>query len=640
MISSNSTWDRGTAKRPVSPAFVYGRSRVSYEFSNRRSTKIFSHKLGNIVFQSGLEIDLTDSRNDLITGLYGTRDVGGYVYKSVSHVHIVPTLIGSDLSVLGHGVPVKSGWENCAMVGTDCEEGESDTKCEAGKCRIGTLTRVSGDKWRYDSLTVPGLYYFVFGTESVTLRSVTKGLFTLPAGVGTVSVPRVASIPATVYLPLSTYSAETFTRRVITTLNNDGTVRSLTDSVDNFLRSLLDGYYNEVRVELDVKNKLISTLESNTPPVWHPVIRNAIETVWSQRYEGVDMTNRDFGIRAYEVLTGLYSQGLQVMLSGIKGSRVSVDNTIGRPVYGRLPGVSGSYNNESTDTVAKWLTAGSDNLLSGTKTSLDHFYRTYLDPETCYPLNLDWLAQHLGFVGGLWDLEWPAKVKRVLLANAHVNRVSGSMWTQDQDQDTLRDIDMARIERVSVNMGTGAVSTAYRYSRKSYDTNTDLTAFTTFNNLVVDTSRWQGILPSKGNMVTLLFMFWALGIKAHSPEEMRYSDDSYFVRSGLRERELTSPVNTPYMTDVLRVGDDIDAETGNYSNQLIADIGTCQDELSANTVIVRMPFYYNRNGRSWDAARQVLDNYMPSTAINRIQYAYAVADLLVADDVFFEPITV
>jgi hypothetical protein len=639
MISSNSTWDRGTAKRPVSPAFVYGRSRVSYDFPNRRSTKIFSHKLGNIIFQDGLNTDLTASRNNLITELYGTRDVGGYVYKSVSHVHVVPTLIGSNLTVFGHGVPVKSGWENCAMIGTDCVEGESDTKCEAGKCRMGTLTRVSGDKWRYDSLTVSGLYYFVFGTESVTLRSITKGLFTLPAGVGTVNVSRVASIPATVYLPPSTYSAETFTRRVITTLNSDNSVRSLTDSVDNFLRVLLDGYYNEVRVEVGVKDKLINTLESRLPSVWHPVVRSAIETVWSQRYDGVNMTNRDFGIRSYETLTGLYGQGLQVMLSGIRGSRVSVDGSIGRPVYGKLPGVSGSYNDESRDTVAKWLTAGSDDLLSGTKTVLDHFYRTYLDPETCYPLNLDWLAQHLGFVGGLWDLEWPAKVKRVLLANAHVNRVSGSMWTQDPAQDTLRGIDMARVERVTVNIGTGAVSTSYRYTKKSYNTNTELTTLTTFNNLVVDTSRWQGILPSKGNMVTLLFMFWALGIKAHSPGEMRYSDASYFVRSGLRDRELTAPVNTPYMVDVLRLGDDTDSKTGNYPNQLIAGIGTCQDELSANTVIVRMPFYYNRNGRSWDAARQVLDNYMPSTAINRVQYAYAVADLLVADDVFFEPIT-
>jgi hypothetical protein len=640
MISSNSTWDRGNSKRSVSPAFIYGRGRVVYEFLNRRSTKIFSHKLGKITFQNGLDNDLTTSRNNLITDLYGTRNVGGYVYKSVSHVHIVPTLIGSDLTVLGHGVPVKSGWESCAMIGTDCEEGESDTKCEAGKCRMGTLTRVSGDKWRYDSLTVPGLYYFVFGKESITLRSVTKGKFTLPAGIGTVNVPRIASIPATVYLPPATYSTETFTRRVITKLNSDGSVRSLTDSVDNFLRVLLDGYYAEVRVEVEVKNKLLETLKSQLSTIWHEAVSGAIESVWSQRYTGTDMTNREFSIRSYETLTGLYGQGLQVMLSGIRGSRVSVDDNIGRPVYGRLPGVSGSYNDESRDTVAKWLTAGSDDLLSGTKTVLDSFYRTYLDSETCYPLNLDWLAQHLGFVGGLWDLEWPAKVKRILLANAHVNKVTGSMWTQNPELDTLRKTDLARIERVSVNTGTGSVSTAYRYSSKLFNSSTNITSLTTYNNLTIDVSRWQGILPSKGNLTTLLFMFWTLGIKAHSPEELTYSDESYFVRSGLRDREITAPVNTPYMVDVLRVGDDTDAETGNYPNQLIAGIGTCQDELSANTVIVRMPFYYNRNGRSWDAARQVLDNYMPSTAINRIQYAYAVADLLVADDVFFEPVSV
>jgi len=638
MISSNSTWDRGNSKRFVSPAFTYGRSKVTYEFPNRRLTKIFSHKLGNITFRDGLANDLETSRNDLITNLYGTRDVGGYVYKSVSHVHIIPTLIGNDLTVLGHGVSVKSGWENCAMIGTDCEEGESDTKCEVGKCRIGTLTRVSGDKWRYDSLTVPGLYYFVFGKESITLRSVTKGKFTLPAGIGTVNVPRIASIPATVYLPPATYSAETFTRRVITKLNSDGSVRSLTDSVDNFLRVLLDGYYVEVRAEEKVKNKLLETLKSELSTIWHKAVSDTIESVWSQRYAGTDMTNREFGIQAYSALTNLYGQGLQVMLSGIRGSKVSVDGSIGRPVYGRLPGVSGSYNDESKDTVAKWLTAGSDDLLSGTKTVLDNFYRTYLDSETCYPLNLDWLAQHLGFVGGLWNLEWPTKVKRILLANAHVNRVTGSMWTQNPELDTLRKTDFSRIERVSVNTGTGVVSTAYRYASKSFNSNTDLTSLTTYSNLIIDVSRWQGIFPSRGNLTTLLFMFWTLGIKAHSPEELKYSDNSYFVRSGLRDREITAPVNTPYMVDVLRVGDDIDAETGNYPNQLIADIGTCQDELSANTVIVRMPFYYNRNGRSWDAARQVLDNYMPSTAINRIQYAYAVADLLVADDVFFEPV--
>ena len=638
---SNSTWDRGAAKKLLSPAFVKGYGRVVYEFENRQSSKIFSHTLGRVDFRTGLDDKLTSGRNEQIEAVYGERGVNGYRYKSVSHTHIRPVLIGSGLTVLGHGISVASGWENCAMAGATCADGESDTRCEVGKCRIGTLTRVAGDRWRYDSLTVSGLYYFVFGRDRVTLRSVTRGRFSLPAGSGTVNVSRVASIPATIYLPPNTYSEETFTRRVITTRYADlVTVRSLTDSVDDFVRALLGMNQATVKVETEVRDRLLDTLQGVLDPAWYEFVSDEIDELWDQRFTGINKTNRDFLITAYGALTTLYQSGIEVMMSGIRGSKVAVDDRIGRPVYGKLPGVEGAYNNpDEPDTPARWLTSGSDDLLSGTKHTLDNFYRTYLDPDTCYPLNLDWLAQHLGFVGGLWNLEWPNATKRLLLRNAHVNAVSGSMWTQDSSLDTLRRIDTGRIERVQVNSGTGVVTTAYRYSGRVYNTTTDLTTIGTFNNLVVDVSRWQGILPSRGSMLTLLFMFWALGIKAHTPGELRYDSGTgtFVVRSGLRDRELSAPINVPYIVDVLRAGTDTDAEVANYPNQLISGVGTCQDELSANTTIIRMPFYYNRNGRSWDAAVSVMDNYAPSTSLNRVQYAYSVADLLVADDVFFEP---
>jgi hypothetical protein len=631
VLSSNSTWDRGAAKKLLSPAFIPGSGRVVYEFENRRPVKIFSHTLGRVDFRNGLDDLLTSGRNEQIEEFYDNT-----AYRSVSHVYVEPTLLGEGLVVLGHGIPISNGLENCARIGAECEGTGSDTECERGKCGIGSLSRVSGDRWRYDSLTVSGLYYFVFGTDRVTLRSVTRGRFSLPAGAGTVNVPRVASIPATIYLPPNTYSSETFTRRVITTRYSDLiTVRSLTDSVDNFVRALLGTNQATVDVETVVRDRLLNSLQSDLDPAWYGFVSDSIDSVWDE-----DMTNREFAIAAYGALTELYESGVEVMMSGIRGSRVAVDDQIGRPVYGRLPGVEGTYNNpDEPDTPAKWLTAGADDLLSGTKHILDNFYRTYLDPDTCYPLNLDWLAQHLGFVGGLWNLEWPNATKRLLLSNAHVNRVSGSMWTQDPSLDTLRRIDTGRIERVQVNSGTGVVTTAYRYSGRAYNTTTDLTTIGTINNLVVDVSRWQGILPSRGSILTLLFMFWALGIKAHTPGELRYDASAgvFVIRSGLRDRELNAPINVPYIVDVLRAGTDTDAEVANYPNQLIAGIGTCQDELSANTTVIRMPFYYNRNGRSWDAAVSVMDNYAPSTSINRVQYAYSVADLLVADDVFFEP---
>lgn len=637
---SNSTWDRDKARRQVSSAFTYGRSRVVFEFENRQTTKIFSHRLGRVQFTDGLNERINSGRNEQIGELYGTRSIDGYTYKSISHVHVPSVLLDPDLVVYGHGAPVKGRYENCVMIGAECGEG-TDTKCEVGKCRVGRLVRVSGEKWRYESLTVPSLYYFVYGKEKVELRSIVRGRVSLPAGAGTVAVSRIASIPATVYLPPSTYSDETFTRRVITSLDQNGNTRSLTDTVDNFIRSLLGLNQATVRVEEEVRDRLLGSLRDVLNPAWYGFVEDVVVSIWNDRFTGTDLTNRDFLIRSYNELSVLYGRGVQMMTSGLKGSRVGVDNSVGRPVYGRLPGVEGKYNDgEGGETVAKWLTAGADDVLSGSKTLIDTFYRDFLNPDTCYPLNLDWLAQHLGFTGPLWDIGWPSSVKRLLLANAHVNRLPvGGMWTTDPGDDTVRSIDFSRIETVSVNELSGVVSTISRYVKKVYDPDTDITSLVPVTDLVVDSSSWNGIFPSRGNLTTLLFMFWAFGIKAHSPEEMTYNnmDSTFSVRSGLRSAEITAPVNTPYMVDVLRVGNETDAETGNYPNQLIADIGTCQDETSANTVVIRMPFYYNRNGRSWDAASVIVNNYVPSTSISRLQYAYSAADLLVADDIFFEP---
>ena len=641
MISSNSTWDRGGQKRDVSPAFSLGRAKVTYEFPNRQSQKIFSHRLGNISFQDGLSTQLSDSRNELINEVYGQRDIGGYRYKPVSHTYIKPTLIGANLIVLGHGAPRSGGYENCVLIGAQCIDG-TNAQCEVGKCEVGRLSRVSGTKWRYDSLTVPGLYYFVFGTERVELKPIIRGRFSLPAGAGTLDVVYPASPSCIVYLPLNTYSAETFTRRVVRQVFSGTTddFRLITDSADNFARGLLGLNQAEDRVEQEVKDRLLDLLYSTTDIAWHPSLLDTVEGVWTQQYEGIDMTNRDFAFRCYDQLTTLYSSGLQIAMSGLKVARVVIDQEIGRPVYGRLPGISGAYNTDEGDTAAKWLTSGADSELSGSKTLIDTFYRTFLDPATCYPLNLDWIAQHMGFIGGLWDLEWSANTKRTLISNAHINRLPESgPWTTDSTLDTLRRIDLSKIERVSVS-GQGEVTLAYRYSSKNYDVETDLTSVNTHNDLVIDVSRWRGILPDRGNLLTLLFLLWVFEIKAPSPSELSFdsSDNTFTVLSGLRANQSTAPINTPYIVDTLKVGDDTDEEVYNYPNQLIADISTCQDELSANTTVIRMPFYYNRDGRSWDAARSVLENYTPETSIKRIQYGYAAADLLVCEDVFFEPV--
>ncbi|NBX49173.1 hypothetical protein EBT25_04370 [bacterium] len=634
MTSSNSTWDRKSSKKIVSPAFIFGRSKVIFEFENRKRSSQFSFKLANIRFKTDLGQLLDSGRNSQILKLSEEGDANGYTYKSISHVHSDSYLLGENIVVLGNGSPTSSQYENCSMIGSTCADG-TNTQCVKGKCRLGTLTKVNGTKWRYDSLTVNGLYYFVFGSEYVDLKTIVRGKFALPAGAGSVDIPRTASLSTRVYLPPKTYSRESYVRRVIFYYSQGGAISGIRDSVDDFVRTLLGGKQSDVLAELDVKTKLLTAVKSELDPIWYKFVEEEVENIWQEP----NITNKEFAIECYSSLSILYKSAVQVRLSGIKASNVQVDNNIGRPVYDRLPGIQGTYNNEGQDTVAKWLTAGADDVLSTSKNLLDTFYQIYLDPDTCYPLNLDWIAQHLGFYPEIWDSTWSNSTKRTLIKNAHVNNTSGSMWTNNSDNDTLRKIDTSAIEKFSVNTLTGVVSLTNRYTSRVYNSTTHLTTLQYFNNLVVDNSRWSGIIPSRGSMITLLFMMWVFGIKAHDPGELEYSsvDNTYSVRSGLRSLSSTSPVNIPYSVDLLRAGDESDLECGNFPNQAVAGISTCQDELSANTIVLRMPFYYNRNGRSWDAATVIMENYSPSTAIARVQYAYAAADLAVADDIFFEP---
>lgn len=634
-FNSNSSWNRSRVGRITSPDFSAKSPKVIFDFPNRAESKIFLHNPGFITFRTS---DLTERRNKVIEENIDVMATERYRYPSISHAHIPASLMDTQMRVLGHGTPTRGGLENCTMISATCSDG-TDTQCQPGKCLVGKVSKVAGttDKWKYESLTLPSLYYFVYGEKEIRLKSVLRGKFNLPAGVGVVNVTVPASFSTVVYLPPAGYAEETFTRRIINRLDQNGVLIGIEDSANTFVRGLLQTNLPTISKEQEVYDRLLLAVESEVSGVWNGFVKSAVDAVWANP---AIVSNRDFALGCYSSLSALYLRGIQETVSGFSLSTVVRDAGLSRPVYNRLPGVSGAYKSEEGGTVAEWLSAGVDEQLGYAKGLLDTFYTNFLNPDTCKSENLDWMAQHLGFVGSLWDLSWRNNVKRLLVKNAHTVAVSGDIWTTDGSVSTLDKIDLSRIERVSVNQITGEVTTAYRYSIKTYNTTTQLTSYTTSNTLKVNTSRWQGLLPSKGSMISLMFMFWALGIKAHSPEELVFNPDegTYRVKSGLRANEYLAPINIPYTVDSLRVGSTLDAEVKNFTNQLIAGIGVCQDDASSNIVIIRMPFYYNRNGRTWDATSMVVENYLPATTRSRLQYAYSAADLLVAEDIFFEPV--
>lgn len=638
-----SVWDRFQSP-PRRNSSAIKDSRAIFEFDNRRRNKIFTHRAGDITLRG--DINLDQSRNRVIEENYGVRNTSGYAYHSISHTHTPPTILENDpYVVLCHGPSGNNGWENCAAIGSTCSEGESDTKCERGKCRIGTLSQ-SGNLWRYDSLTVPGLYYFIREDEdsrALQLKTIARGVFSLPAGAGTVNVNRLASISATVYTPPSTYLANTFTRSIISYYDAGSNLISLQDTCDNFVRGVLGSdLIGQERVSRSLVDRIVSGLSDNIPPDWTNLVSSLLEQIWLERYEGEDTTNRDFAIAAYNTLSLAFSSAVQVIRSGIKISSLKYNSDVPRPIFNRLPGISGAYNSDSEDGVAKWLTSGADMALGDAKLLLDRFYENYLDPQTAYAPNLDWIAQHMGFMNVMWDLDWPNATKRLLLRFAHSGigaDLISSLFTLDPDEQTLHRVDKGHLETLVVDEETEGVDTDVRYFQRIYNVDTGLVTLEPISTLKIDVSDWPGLIPSRGGMTALLFLFEIFNIRAFSGTELIYDSDTgtYRVRDGLRRSEQTAPVNLPYVVDTLHVGTEGDSEVYNYPNQLIADISTCYDSEESNKVIVRMPFYYNRNGRTWDRARVILEGWMPVSAQARLQYAYGASDLLVAEDTFFEP---
>jgi len=50
-----------------------------------------------------------------------------------------------------------------------------------------------------------------------------------------------------------------------------------------------------------------------------------------------------------------------------------------------------------------------------------------------------------------------------------------------------------------------------------------------------------------------------------------------------------------------------------------------------------MPYYYNRDGKTWDLVSSIAKYWTNTTLNTRVQYAYLSADLWQIGDAFFEP---
>lgn len=163
------------------------------------------------------------------------------------------------------------------------------------------------------------------------------------------------------------------------------------------------------------------------------------------------------------------------------------------------------------------------------------------------------------------------------------------------------------------------------------------------HSIIYNKNDWEGIYQSKGSKIGLAFAL-SLPLKrsnkfvhSHVLEELKQSDainKVYSVKSGLRANELQekSPLLRPWERPFLQVGN----EFGNFSNQLISDISEVREEKDSYDLIFRLPYYYNRNGKTWNHVLSVKDNWIPVNVNTRVQYPYLASELWSVGDAFFE----
>lgn len=284
--------------------------------------------------------------------------------------------------------------------------------------------------------------------------------------------------------------------------------------------------------------------------------------------------------------------------------------------------------------VAKWILAGVDEFLREKKYNIESFYYTYLDPTECSPKNLDWLAQHVGLSAPLWNTDWDVKYKRALIKNAlGWYEKSLTLFIGDKEYKTIKGEVLD-----SHPFNTLPWRTEETVGTEETDINDVDLSSTNSVNFSIYKAEWNGLMESKGSILSLAFLFSLFEIKGHVPsKEVIIIGNQYRIKNGLRSSEVDAPILLPVKYDFVQVGNSTDATIGAYSNQLIAGKSAVTDQENVNNIFFRLPFYYNRDGRTWDTVNSVT-KYWASAKLNpRVQYAYLAANTWQVGDGFFEP---
>ena len=253
------------------------------------------------------------------------------------------------------------------------------------------------------------------------------------------------------------------------------------------------------------------------------------------------------------------------------------------------------------------------------------------------------MAQHAGLTRPFWNINWNEKYKRTLIRNA-------LGWFEKELSQTVAETEYKTIKGEVLDLSPFD-SGPWRSTEEITDGSTDLSNINLASigyssDFSVYKAEWDGLMESKGSLLSLVFLFSLFNVKAHTKEEVEKNPDGTFkVKSGLRENEINAPTLLPTKYTLAQVGSEeldglgnrVEGGSASFRNQLIAGetaISTLED---SNNIFFRLPFYYNRNGKTWGAVQSISEYWTESKLNSRVQYAFLAADLWRQGDAFFNP---
>jgi hypothetical protein len=564
--------------------------------------------------------------------------------------------------ILDRGAEIDENTDNCAVLGQACADG-TPVQCVRGKCVVGSLEKQSATLYKYthhnlavsysaaDEIKLPnGRKFLEFCELDGGYEDIARAIVSISysSRVNSQEAGILSNLESSVYTKDLYYGAMTYLHKRSASLlwrryareqlklldyTQSGTV-VLNEIVELFL------YWQNCILEV-VRNKYNRSSLMLAPRA-HPIYARLPQVY---KIEDESLFLQDLSKR-----TELDGKTLDVGFKVIGETEAyiylprSITDPETRDLYDLSPlDLSEQFTPKDPQSwvklkeydevldVSKLTLAGIDGELTASKEKIGAFFTDILDPDTCYPQVLDWVASIVGLLPPIWNAEWDLVLKRAVIKNAlgWYDRLTSSKNLLGEDILTPKGetLNQYPFSEYPQHFGTSN-NLNYEFSslvpQIRVKNSMGITSLVSVDRLALNKADWVGLYESKGTFYNLFW--WLMALRARKFDASTEIEDDHINIFVENESEDAC---TPIVLTPCQVGDADSA----FDNKAVCGISRLYERIS---VVVPMSFKYSRDGAMWANVNDIVENWTRIDRKPRVQYALFAAGYSTADDFLFE----